>query len=112
MSSIDSRLPQAHRPWAAAALFTLAACGGGEGTEQADAGPDRTGAGEAAAPWFEEQAAERGLRFEHVSGADGRFLMPEIMTTGAALFDAERAPTLKPSSNLTGSPAISGASYE
>ena len=89
MSSIDSRPPQAHRTWAAAALFTLAACGSGEGPEATNAGPDRTGAGEAAAPWFEEQAAERGLRFEHVSGADGRFLMPEIMTTGAALFDAD-----------------------
>ncbi|MEL6428094.1 MAG: CRTAC1 family protein [Planctomycetota bacterium] len=40
-------------------------------------------------PWFAEEARARGLEFVHASGADGRFLMPEIMTTAAALFDAD-----------------------
>ena len=38
--------------------------------------------------WFREEATERGLVFEHVSGHDGeRFPMPECITGGAALFD-------------------------
>ncbi len=40
-------------------------------------------------PWFEDQAIEHGLDFRHVSGADGRFLLPEIMGGGAALADVD-----------------------
>jgi len=40
-------------------------------------------------PWFEELARERGLVFEHASGHDGAFWMPEIMGGGAALLDAD-----------------------
>ncbi len=43
----------------------------------------------AAAPWFEELAAERGLVFAHASGHAGPHWMPEIMGGGAALFDAD-----------------------
>ncbi len=44
----------------------------------------------AGTPWFVEEAAVRGLRFEHVSGQADTFYMPEIMTGGAALFDADQ----------------------
>ena len=30
-------------------------------------------------PWFEDVAGAWGLTFEHVSGYDGQYLMPEIM---------------------------------
>ena len=37
--------------------------------------------------WFVDEAAERGLDFRHVSGADGRYRIPEITGSGAALAD-------------------------
>jgi len=39
------------------------------------------------APLFREIAEEAGLRFRHFTGATGQYLMPEIMGSGAALFD-------------------------
>ena len=39
--------------------------------------------------WFEERAAERGLRFEHRSGHVGTHWIPEIMGGGAGLFDMD-----------------------
>ena len=38
---------------------------------------------------FEERAAEVGLVFQHRNGGAGRYLLPEIMGSGAALFDAD-----------------------
>lgn len=69
--------------------LSLAACGG-KG-DPAGAGSSGAGARESKtpdAPWFEEVGAASGIDFVHASGATGEFLMPEIMTTGAALFDA------------------------
>lgn len=43
----------------------------------------------ASPPWFEECAAQRGIVFNHVSGHRDRFLIPEIMTGGAALVDID-----------------------
>jgi hypothetical protein len=40
-------------------------------------------------PWFVESAAERGLVFRHESGHRERYLMPEAVCGGAALFDAD-----------------------
>ena len=40
-------------------------------------------------PWFEECAQSSGLEFVHVSGHSEAFIFPEIMTTGAALFDMD-----------------------
>ena len=40
-------------------------------------------------PWFENEAVERGIDFHHVSGADGRYLLPEITGSGAALADVD-----------------------
>ena len=39
--------------------------------------------------WFGEEAAARGLDFRHVSGAEGRYWTPEIMTGGVALADVD-----------------------
>jgi hypothetical protein len=44
---------------------------------------------EVRAPWFEECAVDRGLEFRHRSGHSERFLFPEIMGGGAALFDMD-----------------------
>ena len=43
----------------------------------------------AAPAWFENEAVERGIDFRHVSGADGRYLLPEITGSGAALADVD-----------------------
>ena len=40
-------------------------------------------------PWFEEQAAVRGIDFVHHSGYDGRPMMPEMIGAGAALADLD-----------------------
>jgi hypothetical protein len=72
-------------------------CGGepGPGEVVAAPGPDAppataaSGAGSAAPPWFAESARERGIGFEHRSGADGQWFLPEIMCGGAALFDMD-----------------------
>ena len=66
------------------APLALAACSGGPDEEGAD--PSTAGMN---APWFAEQAAARGLRFRHVSGAAGRYLLPEIMGGGVALADVD-----------------------
>ena len=64
-----------------ALTVAVAACGGEPATSLplAAYGP----------PWFEEQAAARGLVFTHRSGHHDRFLLPEIMGGGTALFDMD-----------------------
>jgi hypothetical protein len=42
---------------------------------------------DAAEPLFVEAAAESGLNFMHENGATGKYYMPEVMGSGAALFD-------------------------
>lgn len=82
-------MPVTPSPWAALFLLPVAACGsdadpaGARNHPSKGAGPQEVGA-----PWFEEVGAASGIDFVHASGATGEFLMPEIMTTGAALFDA------------------------
>ena len=49
--------------------------------------PGCDGAGQA--PWFVEEAASRGIDFVHVSGHRQRFLLPEIVGSGAALADVD-----------------------
>ena len=53
-----------------------------------DATGDRS-AEAAASPWFSEVARSRGLVFEHRSGHRERHLFPEIIGSGAALFDMD-----------------------
>src|SRR5690242_18782764 len=44
--------------------------------------------GPAGAPWFEDVTEASGLRFVHDAGpVDGRYFLPQIMGSGAALFD-------------------------
>src|SRR5262245_31120278 len=38
-------------------------------------------------PLFHEAASETGLNFHHFTGSTGEFYLPEIMGSGAALFD-------------------------
>ena len=40
-------------------------------------------------PWFVDEAAKRGIDFRHVSGFDGRYRIPEITGSGAALADLD-----------------------
>src|SRR3989442_8344191 len=39
--------------------------------------------------WFEEVAAQNGLRFTYRSGGSDRHFLPEIMGGGVALFDMD-----------------------
>ena len=65
--------------------LAVAACaqdpGAGPAAEPAVAEPP------AAPPAFEERATEAGLVFRHLNGGTGRYLLPEIMGSGTALFD-------------------------
>ncbi|HKQ51237.1 MAG TPA: CRTAC1 family protein [Pyrinomonadaceae bacterium] len=40
-----------------------------------------------ASPIFDERAEETGLKFRHYNGATGKLFLPEVMGSGAALFD-------------------------
>jgi len=46
-------------------------------------------AGNPGPAWFEEVAAARGINWTHKSGHETRYLLPEIMGGGAALFDMD-----------------------
>ncbi len=58
-------------------------------TERVEPSVDNTPAPPAGPAWFEECATPSGLDFVHVSGFVEKFIFPEIMTTGAALFDMD-----------------------
>jgi hypothetical protein len=50
--------------------------------------PDRPEQGEARPPWFEDVTAKVGLDFIHDAGPlDGKFFLPQVVGSGAALFD-------------------------
>lgn len=68
----------------------LAGCGGdssgsGEATDQG--APEGVDTGPA---WFADEAAARGLSFQHRSGHKERYFFPELMGSGAALFDMDQ----------------------
>src|SRR5262245_63899191 len=68
--------------------LVLVLLGAGCGSPQAP--PASTPAPAAASPkWFEESAAARGVTWTHKSGHETRYLLPEIMGGGAALFDMD-----------------------
>ena len=88
--------PRDCRPGRALAALLIGAAGiAGCGGEPQGARVGETAASRAQAPpapeppAFEERAAEAGLVFHHRNGARGRYLLPEIMGSGAALFDAD-----------------------
>ncbi|MFN2444429.1 MAG: CRTAC1 family protein [Vicinamibacterales bacterium] len=82
---------------AVALVVTLAACRGsqpeappaGSRSEKPAATSADTGAAASSTVWFEEVARSRGLVWTHQSGHRDRFLLPEIMGGGAALFDMD-----------------------
>jgi hypothetical protein len=59
------------------------------GAPSRDTAAPSTAAPMAGPIWFEEVAASRGLSFVHRSGHESRYLLPEIMGGGAALFDMD-----------------------
>jgi hypothetical protein len=75
----------------------LAACGAGEPAQPpAPAAAPETSPAGAAAPqapgtpgWFTDITAATGVDFVHTTGATGELHLPEIMASGAALFDAD-----------------------
>lgn len=77
------------RAGVAIVALCAAACGTPTGTPTAT--PATAAASEATGGpiWFEEVAQARGLTFVHRSGHETRYLLPEIMGGGAALFDME-----------------------
>lgn len=98
--------------WAGMLAFAAAGCSRGDEdpapaeaapgrTTEVESGPadparDATGSVTAGAagmgvgdPWFLEEAASRGLDFRHHSGQAGAYLIPEIMSGGAAAIDAD-----------------------
>ena len=66
--------------WLFAAAFPLAGC------SHPTASNASAGANE---PWFEEQAADRGIDFLHRTGHDGAHLLPEAVNGGAVLADID-----------------------
>lgn len=70
-----------------AALLLTAACGGSapQTSEPAAAGAPPAPAIE----WFTDRAQASGIDFTHVNGAAGKFLYPEILPPGVALFDLD-----------------------
>lgn len=62
----------------------VGALGGGSGCHRAQGAPD------ASPPaWFVESAAQAGIRFRHVNGANGKYYYPETNGSGCAWFDAD-----------------------
>ena len=71
--------------WHAVPWVALAACGQGS-----PSGPEAPVAGASSAPaWFADEARARGLDFVHTSGHGTRYLFPEVVCGGAALFDMD-----------------------
>src|SRR5262245_9662264 len=63
----------------------LAACGGSSSPPAGNTTPSDAGG----PAWFEESAVARGVEWTHRSGHESRYLLPEIMGGGAALFDMD-----------------------
>src|SRR5262249_36830176 len=57
---------------------------GSPGCQRADAPVERA---PAVPPWFTDVTEQVGLRFVHDAGPTGSYFMPQIMGSGAALFD-------------------------
>jgi hypothetical protein len=51
--------------------------------------PTPSAAGDSGPSWFDEVAASRGIGWTHRSGHETKYLLPEIMGGGAALFDMD-----------------------
>src|SRR5947209_6920733 len=49
--------------------------------------PSEVSQGVASSPWFVDVTEESGLTFRHDPGPSGGYFLPQIMGSGAALFD-------------------------
>ena len=71
------------------ALVAIAALVGTAGCSSPENTTPQSASTPSVQPWFEEVASARGLGFVHRSGHRERYLLPEIMGGGAALFDMD-----------------------
>jgi len=85
MVSRASRKPRNLRRGLAAFVIALSGCRSATTASSQPAGPAST-----AAPWLEERATVNGLVFNHASGHRDKYLFPEIVCGGAALFDMDQ----------------------
>ena len=70
-------------------LWALPACDDRQPLSFPSTADESSAASQNATPWFEDVAVSRGLDFNMHSGHTDRYLMPEIMGGGAALFDMD-----------------------
>lgn len=68
--------------WLGIGVAALAACSG-------DDAPHGAAPASAGSAWFTEEAAPRGIDFVHRSGHASRYLFPEVVCGGGALFDMD-----------------------
>jgi len=81
---LDNNSPRMQiRPVIAAAILVAQCCAGFPAQQL----KPPTGQGVSSAAVFKEVAAQAGLNFRHYNGMTGKFYLPEIMGSGAALFD-------------------------
>ncbi len=73
----------------AATLLLAVACVSGCDAPEPDAATGVAGGTATGPPWFEDVAADRGVDFVWQSGHEERFLMPECVGGGGALFDMD-----------------------
>jgi hypothetical protein len=77
------------RTWTLLAGGILSSASGIRSAVPLLAEPEPAGPARAAAPWFARPADNGGIDFVYASGHRDRFLMPEIMGGGVALFDMD-----------------------
>ena len=92
MSTAGNRPAPGPRPNRALPLLLLgllAACAAWLGWDHWRSTPPKGEEEPAASPWFADVTEEVGLDFVHDPGPVGRYFMPQIMGSGAALFDCD-----------------------
>ena len=71
-------------------LCSLLICGcNGNDEKGTSPATESAASDDSSSPWFRDDLDQSKITFEHVSGHDGTFYIPEIMSGGAALFDME-----------------------
>ncbi len=85
----SSRRYAGRRPAVSAALLAVLAVSACNSTPQSGAPAADTTVPAQAVEWFTDAAQASGIDFTHVNGATGKFLYPEILPPGVALFDMD-----------------------
>ena len=70
--------------------MSMTGCDGRGSNVPTDRGAPSSTAAAAGPSWFTDITGESGLDFIHETGADGSFLLPEIMCSGGALLDYDQ----------------------